>query len=65
MNQIRTINEAYQQIKTDDPNTALSKHYIRQILTDGTVPTIKCGAKTLVNMELLYEFLYGNRNTIV
>ena len=57
MSKYRTIIQAYNEIKTNDPDTALSLNYIRNILTDGSVPTIKAGVKVLVDMDVLYDFL--------
>lgn len=57
MSKYRTIIQAYNEIKANDPDTALSLNYIRTILTDGSVPTIKAGVKVLVDMNVLYNFL--------
>ena len=57
MSKFRTITQAFYEIKANDPETALSMNYIRTILTDGSVPTIKAGNKVLVDMNELYAFL--------
>lgn len=61
MSKLRTINQAYQIIKENDPDTAISKTYLRKILTDGTIKTIRSGNKTLVNMDLIEEYFNSPR----
>lgn len=53
MPKIRTINQAYDEIKTKDPDTAISRYLVRAMVNDGTVPSIKNGNKKLVDMDVL------------
>lgn len=53
---IRTIKEAYAEIKASDPKTAISQNYIRALAP--TLPsTIKAGRRFLVNMDELESHL--------
>lgn len=54
---LRTAEQAYNEICKIDPNTALTKHYIRLLLNSGKVPITKVGRKTLVNMDDLLIYL--------
>lgn len=57
MLRMRTMAEAYEEIKKDDPNTAITKSYIRRLIVSGQVPSQRAGKKYLVNMEDLETFL--------
>ena len=55
--QLRTIDQAYDEIKARDPNTALSRHLVRQMISDDLVPSIKAGNKRLVDVDVLEKRL--------
>ena len=57
MDKIRTIDTAYEEIRKNDPDTAISRNYIRQIVRDGTIPSIRQGSKYLVSMQVLEEYI--------
>jgi len=57
---MRTLDMAYKDIKTADPNTSLSKYSLRQILMSGEVPTVRVGRLRLVNMDTLQVYLSGS-----
>ena len=59
MLRMRTINEAYKEIKNDDPGTSITVHAIRRLVVMGIVPSVKCGKKYLVNLDDLFETLRG------
>lgn len=57
MPQMRLIKEAFQQIKADDPQTALTMNGLKSLVRIGKIPSVKIGRKTLVNYNALIEFL--------
>ena len=57
VDRIRTIDTAYEEIKKGDPGTAISRNYIRQIVTEGLIPSIRQGSKYLVSMQVLEEYI--------
>lgn len=57
VDRIRTIDTAYEEIRKNDPDTAISRNYIRQIVRDGTIPSIRTGNKYLVSMQVLEEYI--------
>lgn len=57
MDRIRTVNTAYEEIISNDPNTALTKSAIRSLLKDGTIPSLKIGNKVIFDMNDLEEIL--------
>ncbi|MBQ9228287.1 MAG: hypothetical protein IJ168_05580 [Eubacterium sp.] len=54
---MRTIEEAYNEIKSLDPNTAISKNFIRTLTVSGKIPVSKAGRKNLINMDILENYL--------
>lgn len=54
---MRLINEAYEEIKAKDPDTAITKYFIRDLVVSGKIPTSKAGRKYLINMDMLEEYL--------
>jgi len=57
MVRMRTIREAFNEIISDDPNTALTPFALRTLVKKGTIPSVKIGVRYLLAMEALYEFL--------
>lgn len=57
MLRMRTMAEAYEELKKADPNTAITKSYVRRLIVSGKVPSIKVGKKYLVNMDHLETYL--------
>jgi excisionase family DNA binding protein len=54
---MRTLDECYAEIKELDPNTSISKHYIRQLALSGKIPVVMAGRKRLINLDKLIEYL--------
>ena len=52
---IRTIDKAYDEIKARDPETALSRELVRQMIKTGMVPSLKVGNRKLVDVDVLQE----------
>ena len=55
----RTIDSAFEELKNIDPNTAVSKHYIRQLIISNKIPYRKAGNKYLFDFDRLVEYLEG------
>lgn len=53
MARMRLIKDAFQQIKLDDPDTALTLNALRCMVKRGEIPSIRSGRKTLVNYDAL------------
>ena len=54
---IRTIPQAYKEIKEKDPNSALSMRALRRMVSTGEIPSISVETKKLINVDLLMEYL--------
>lgn len=53
---IRTINEAFEMLKAEDPNSAITKHYLKQLVPH--LPgSIRRGRGWLLNYDNLLEHL--------
>lgn len=63
MPRMRTIQEAIAAVKEQDPNTAITAHFVRQLVISGEFPSIKAGKKYLINLDSLFEFLANPQTT--
>lgn len=54
---MRTASEAVKEIKSYDPNTAISEHHIRRLCLTGILPTVRAGKKILLNLDTLIEYM--------
>ena len=52
----RTINGAYEEIVSMDPNTAITKNAIRQAVVNNEIPSRKVGRTYLVTLEDVYFY---------
>ena len=62
---MRTIPKAYDEIKKLDNNTSFTLRALRRMCTNGDIPTIKVGNKTLLNLDVLIDMLSCNNNETV
>lgn len=53
MPRMRTATGALEIIKQQDPDTAVTLHYIRQLISSGKVPFVPVGRKKLINVDEL------------
>ena len=58
----RTIQGAYEEIRKEDPDTAITLRAIRRAVTEGDVPSKRVGNKYVVGMSKLYAFFGGDDN---
>lgn len=54
---MRTLDECYSELKALDPDTAVSKYFIRQLAISGKIPCIQAGRKRLINFDKLLSYL--------
>lgn len=54
---MRTISEAIAELRRDDPQTAITPHFLRQAIATGQLPSVRAGRKILVNLDSLSSFL--------
>lgn len=56
---MRTITQAFKEIKTADANTALTERALRCAVKRGEIPCVKIGSKTLVSMDAVAAYMNG------
>lgn len=64
---MRTIDNAYAEIKAIDPQTDFTKRALRRMIANNEIPTTRIGNKNLINLDLLIAKLSGdcyNKNAI-
>ena len=62
---MRTIPQAYAEIKKNDPNTSLTLRALRRMVNNNEIPTVSVASKKLINLDLLFDKLSCyNDNTI-
>ena len=54
---IRTIKNAYKEIREQDPNTCITEWFLRQLITGGAIPSIRAGTKWLVDLDVIEEYI--------
>ncbi|MFR2565261.1 MAG: hypothetical protein ACLS8Q_10170 [Anaerovoracaceae bacterium] len=54
---IRTIKNAYREIREQDPNTCITEWFLRQLITGGAIPSIRAGTKWLVDLDVVEEYI--------
>lgn len=59
MRLMRTIDEAAAFLRQADPNTAVTKTALRRLIRSGEIPSVRVGAKYLVDLGVLDEFFGG------
>lgn len=59
MARMRSLPEAYRELKTADPNTCLTLPALRRWAKEGTIKTVKVGRIPLCNLDELENLLQG------
>jgi len=57
MPRMRTITQAVQQIKQDDPASCISEWWLRQLVKSDKLKCHRAGNRYLIDMDLLEEYL--------
>ena len=56
---MRTIDEAAAFLRQADPNTAVTKTVLRRLVRSGEIPSVRVGAKYLIDLGVLDDFFGG------
>ena len=54
---LRAPRKAAAYFKSKDPDTAITESFVRKLIIDGDIPSVRNGKKVLVNCEYLERFL--------
>ena len=60
LNKIRTIDDAYEELKKADPGSSITRSGLRRLVVTGRIPSMKLGAKYLLNLEDVERFFVVN-----
>lgn len=55
----RTLDSCFEEIKRQDPGTALTRTALRRLVTSGEIPSVRIGRKYLVDLDTVWGFLRG------
>ena len=64
LQRMRTINEAIDYIKANDPDTRLTKTALRRMVTSGELHAVQAGQKYLISLEVLEAHLAGETDAV-
>ena len=54
---MRTVQEAAEELRQMDANTAVTEYHIRQLAINNIIPRVKAGKKYLINLDALIAYL--------
>jgi excisionase family DNA binding protein len=57
ISRMRLLDEAAAELKKMDPDTSITKYFIRKLAIDGKIKSIMAGRKRLINLDSLLEYL--------
>ena len=62
---MRFPQQAFEELKKEDPDTPITLNYIRRLAASGLIPVVMIGRRRLLNYDALLEFLRNpTRETI-
>lgn len=56
---MRGVKQAVEELRAADSDTALTEHALRRLILSGELPSVRCGTKYLINMDVLINYLYN------
>jgi hypothetical protein len=59
MARIRTLPQAFKEIKETDPGTSITLNALRQWVKLGKLPHVTAGKTNLIDLDVLYEIIKG------
>lgn len=59
MKRMRRLSQAIDEIRLEDPNTALTPWHLRQMVLTGELPCYHAGRTILIDIDVLYKTLEG------
>ena len=62
MARIRTIEKAFNEIRQIDPDTCITKHFIKHLIIEGEIPFRKSGNRYLIDVDEVMNYMKGGAN---
>ena len=53
---MRLLQDIYTQLKTDDPDTAITYYALRILIKSGAIPSVQIGRKTLIDYNKVIAY---------
>ena len=57
MQRLRTLPEAINELKAQDPDTAFTLWALRRLIAEGEIPAVRSGKKQLVSIEAIEQYV--------
>ncbi|MFZ5968410.1 MAG: DNA-binding protein [Bacillota bacterium] len=57
MARMRTLDQTAKYFKNQDPDTAVTKNWLYQMVRSGIIPSHKAGNRYLLNLDVIEKFL--------
>ena len=57
MTKLRSINDAFIELKANDPDTAMTQSGLRRLVNTGKIPHLRIGRRILINFKALVDYL--------
>jgi len=57
MSRVRTLKEAHNIIKAEDSGSSISYTFIRRLVLQNKIPTMKSGKKRLIDVDVLIKYI--------
>ena len=57
MSRVRTLKEAHSIIKAEDSGSSISYTFIRRLVLQNKIPTLKSGKKRLIDVDVLIKYI--------
>lgn len=64
MQRMRLINEVYDYIKQQDPDTCITKTGFRRLINEGKIPVLQNGNKKVVNLDHVDRFFADGERAV-
>lgn len=58
---IRTIGKAFEEIRRIDPETCITKNFIKNLIINGDIPYRKTGNRFLIDVDDVIRYAQGER----
>lgn len=60
MAKMRIIKDVFDEIKKNDPDTAITMCGLRRMVQTGVIPSVQVGRKRLINADTVMDYLNSN-----
>ena len=54
---MRTMKEAIEELKRDDPGTSLTYYGLRRLVLSGVIPSMRMGQKRLIDIDSIGKYI--------